>query len=308
MSDFNNSFWNIWVILLTLGGIAFCIIILWTQSRARSNSGQVTGHVWDENLEEYNNPMPNWWRWLFYGTIFFALVYLALYPGLGNFAGKHQWTSAGQYEKEKAAAEAQFKAAYGELLTQNVELVAADPKAREAGERLFLNYCAQCHGSDAKGSKGFPNLTDSDWLWGGEPAQIKETLLKGRMAVMPAFGHLGEEVIKDLATYVRSLSGAVTDKSIRAARGKEAFANNGCAACHGAEGKGTLGLAPNLTDKVWLYGGRDAVLIETIAKGRTNQMPAFGEFLGEDKVHLLTAYVYGLSQGNRTEAAKPEAK
>lgn len=304
MSDFNSNFWNIWVILITVGGIAFCVLLLWSQSRARNTPGQVTGHVWDENLEEYNNPMPNWWRWLFYLTILFSMVYLALYPGLGTYAGKHQWTSVGQYEKEKAAAEAQFKAAYGELLTQNVELVAADPKAHEAGERLFLTYCAQCHGSDAKGSKGFPNLTDSDWLWGGEPAQIKETLLKGRNAVMPGFAHLGPEKIKDLATYVRSLSGLVSAQTAEAERGKELFNANGCFACHGAEGKGNIGLAPNLTDKVWLYGSRDATLIETISKGRMNAMPAFGEFLGEDKVHLLTAYVYGLSQGNRTEAAK----
>lgn len=304
MSDFNSNFWNIWVITLTVGGILFCVLLLWTQSRARNTKGQVTGHVWDEDLEEYNNPMPNWWRWLFYLTVIFSFAYLALYPGLGTYGGSKGWTSAGQYASEKGEADAKFKAAYGELLTQNVELVAADPKAQEAGARLFLNYCAQCHGSDAKGSKGFPNLTDSDWLWGGEPDQIKETILKGRHAVMPPFEHLGAAKIKDVAYYVRSLSGVVNANAAEAVRGKEVYNSAGCVACHGAEGKGTLGLAPNLTDKVWLYGSRDATLIETISKGRSNSMPGFGDFLGEDRVHLLTAYVYGLSQGNRTEASK----
>jgi cytochrome c oxidase cbb3-type subunit III len=304
MSDFDNNFWNIWVIVITVGGILFCVLLLWTQSRACNTKGEVTGHVWDENLQEYNNPMPNWWRWLFYLTIAFSFGYLALYPGLGTYAGKAGWTSAGQYQQEQAAAEAQFKAAYGPLLTQSIELVATDDKAREAGERLFLNYCAQCHGSDAKGAKGFPNLTDSDWLWGGDPSQIKETISKGRTAVMPPFAHLGPQKIKDVAYYVRSLSGAVNPNTAEADRGKTVFNGSACTACHGAEGKGNQGLAPNLTDKVWLYGSRDATLIETITKGRSNSMPAFGEFLGEDKVHLLTAYVYGLSLGNRSEAGK----
>ena len=302
MSDFNNEFWNVWVIVITLGGILFCVLLLWTQSRARNTKGEVTGHVWDEDLQEYNNPMPNWWRWLFYLTVVFSLAYLALYPGLGTYGGQKGWTSVGQYQAEQAAAEAQFKAAYGDLLKQNVELVATDEKARDVGERMFLNYCAQCHGSDAKGAKGFPNLTDADWLWGGDPAQIKETISKGRHAVMPPFGHLGPQKIKDVAYYVRSLSGSVNPHTPEADRGKAVFNSAGCTACHGAEGKGNIGLAPNLTDKVWLYGSRDATLIETITYGRSNSMPAFGEFLGEDKVHLLTAYVYGLSLGNRTEA------
>lgn len=302
MSDFVNGFWNVWIIAIVLGGILFCIVLLWSQSRAKHTPGEVTGHVWDENLEEYNNPMPGWWRWLFYITIVFSLAYLSMYPGLGTFEGSYKWTSVGQYEKEKAAAEAQFKAAYGDLLKQSVEQVAFDPKAHEGGERLFLTYCAQCHGSDAKGAKGFPNLTDSDWLWGGAPEQIKETLMKGRDAAMPPFAHLGEEPIKDVATYVRSLSGIVTGESIRAARGKEVFSSAGCAACHGPEGKGNVGLAPNLTDKTWLYGSSEATVIETITKGRQNKMPAFGEFLGADKVHLLTAYVYGLNTGKAAEA------
>ncbi|HTJ97122.1 MAG TPA: cytochrome-c oxidase, cbb3-type subunit III [Rhodocyclaceae bacterium] len=305
MSDFDSGFWSVWIVAITLGGIAFCVYLLWSQGRAHNVSGEVTGHVWDENLEEYNNPLPNWWRWLFYLTIFFALGYLAMYPGLGTYAGSDKWTAIKQYETEKAAADAQFKQAYGGLLQQNIELVANDPKAHEAGERLFLNYCAQCHGSDAKGAKGFPNLTDNDWLWGGQPEKIKETITLGRMAVMPSFAHLGEDKIKDVARYVGALSGQISMDSADVVRGKEVFATAGCTACHGAEGKGNVGLAPNLTDKVWLYGGRNATIIETITKGRNNAMPAFGEFLGEDKVHLLAAYVYSLNAGKGTATEAP---
>ncbi|HWU83820.1 MAG TPA: cytochrome-c oxidase, cbb3-type subunit III [Rhodocyclaceae bacterium] len=304
MSDFNNNFWNVWVIVITVGGILFCAVLLWSQGRARNAKGEVTGHVWDENLEEYNNPLPNWWRWLFYITIIFAIVYLALYPGLGTYAGKNGWTSVGQYQQEQAVAEAQFKAAYGPLLSQSIEAIASDPKAREVGERMFLTYCAQCHGSDAKGSKGFPNLTDSDWLWGGEPAQIKETITQGRIAVMPSFAHLGPQKIKDVAYYVRSLSGMVDPNQPEAERGKQVFNTAGCTACHGPAGKGNLGIAPNLSDKTWLYGSRDATLIETITKGRNNQMPAFGEFIGADKVHLLAAYVDGVNQRNAAGATE----
>lgn len=300
MSDFVSGIWDIWIKIVVIGGIAFCAFLLWSQGRAKHTPGQVTGHVWDENLEEYNNPLPNWWRWLFVITMVFSLVYLVMYPGFGSSAGTYQWSAVGQYEKEKAAAEAQFKSAYGEILTQSVEQAAFEPKAREGGERLFLTYCAQCHGSDAKGAKGFPNLTDDDWLFGGQPEQIKETLNNGRQAMMPPFAQLGEEKVKDVAAYVRSLSGIVTGESIRAQRGKEVFGTAGCTACHGAEGKGNIGLAPNLTDKTWLYGSSEATVIETITKGRQNRMPAFGEFLGPDKVHLLTAYVYGLNASKGT--------
>ena len=306
-SDFISNFWNLWVMVLVAGSIAFCVFLLWSQSKAPHQAGQTTGHVWDETLEEYSNPLPNWWRWMFYLTIIFAIVYLALYPGFGNHTGKYGWTMRGQYETEKAAAEEQFNQAYGPQLKLDVAAVAADPKAKEAGQRLFLTYCAQCHGADAKGAKGFPNLTDSDWLWGGSPETIKETILKGRDAMMPAKGlkpDLNADQIKDLANYVRSLSGLAAD-SLRVQRGKDLF-GQACAACHGPEGKGMVGVAPNLTDKVWLYSSSEDTIIETITKGRQNRMPAFGEFLGESKVHLLAAYVYGLG-GAEKPAAKVEA-
>ncbi|RTL48468.1 MAG: cytochrome-c oxidase, cbb3-type subunit III [Rhodocyclaceae bacterium] len=308
-SDFVSSFWNLWVAGVVLLSILGCGLFLWIQSTAKHAAGQTTGHVWDETLEEYSNPLPNWWRWMFYLTIIFALVYLALYPGLGNNAGSYGWTMRGQYDKEKAVADAQFEQAYGPQLKMDVAAVAADPKAKEAGQRLFLTYCAQCHGADAKGAKGFPNLTDSDWLWGGSPEAIKETILKGRDAMMPAKGlksDLNADQIKDLANFVRSLSGLASD-SLRAQRGKELFAQ-ACAACHGPEGKGNVGVAPNLSDKVWLYGSSEDTIIETITKGRQNRMPAWGDFLGESKVHLLAAYVYGLSNEAKTADASAVEK
>lgn len=297
-SDFISGFWNIYVAGLALVSVIGCAVFLWVQGSASHSIGQTTGHVWDEDLEEYNNPLPSWWRWMFYLTVVFALVYFALYPGLGTYSGSFGWTMRGQYEAESAAAEAQFQAAYGPLLKMDLAAVAADPKAKEVGQRLFLTYCAQCHGSDAKGAKGFPNLTDADWLWGGTSEQIKETILHGRNAMMPAKGlkpDLSAEQIKDVAHYVRSLSGLNAD-SVRVQRGQELF-GQACAACHGAEGKGNVGVAPNLTDKIWLYGSSEETIIETITKGRQNKMPAFGEFLGEGKAHLLAAYVYGLGGG-----------
>ena len=298
MSDFVNGFWNVFVVGLTLVSIIGCAVLLWLQSSAKHVPGSTTGHVWDEDLQEFSNPLPNWWRWLFYITIFFSLFYLAMYPGLGTFQGQFNWSSIGQYEGEMKKAEEQYGPIYKKFQSQDIRAVAANSEAKEMGQRLFLTYCSQCHGSDAKGSRGFPNLTDSDWLFGGTPEQIKETLLQGRDAMMPAKGvkpDLNGDQIKDLAHYVRSLSGLAAD-SIRVQRGKELFAP-ACAACHGPDGKGMIGVAPNLTDKVWLYSSSEDSIVETITKGRVNRMPAFGEFLGDAKVHLLTAYVYGLGGG-----------
>ncbi|HQR03458.1 MAG: cytochrome-c oxidase, cbb3-type subunit III [Proteobacteria bacterium] len=305
-SDFVSDFWTYYISIISIVGIVGCAVLLWMQSSAKHVPGQTTNHVWDEDLQEYSNPLPNWWRWLFYLTVIFSLVYLALYPGLGSYAGVFHWTMRGQYDKEKAVVDAQFNQAYGQLLDKDLVTVAADPKAREAGQRLFLNYCAQCHASDGKGAKGFPNLTDNDWLWGGTPDQIEESISQGRMGVMPAKGlkpDLTGDQIKDLANYVRSLSGLAAD-SIRVQRGKELFAQ-ACAACHGADGKGNVGVAPNLTDKIWLYGSSEDAIIETITKGRQNRMPAWGEFLGPGKVHLLAAYVYSLGGGVKPTTPEP---
>lgn len=243
------------------------------------------------------NPMPKWWSWMFIITVIFAFVYLALYPGLGNFKGMLGWTSAGQHTAEVKKMDDTVKPLFDKFMAMDLKAVAADKQAMEMGKRLYLTYCMQCHGADARGAKGFPNLTDSDWLYGGEPEQIKETISNGRMGVMPPHAQLGGDTIKDLANFVRSLSGLPNDAT-RAAKGKEAFTAAGCVGCHGPEGKGMHAVgAPNLTDKVWLYGSSEAVITETITNGRQNQMPAWKEFLGDAKVHLLSAYVLSLSQG-----------
>jgi cytochrome c oxidase cbb3-type subunit 3 len=309
MSDFVSGFWNIYVVGIVLVSIIGCGVFLWSQSSARHVPGETTGHVWDEDLQEFSNPLPSWWRWLFYITIVFSLFYLAMYPGLGTFKGQFNWSSVGQYDGEMKKADDQYGPIFKKFQSQDIRAVAANAEAKEMGQRLFLTYCSQCHGSDAKGARGFPNLTDKDWLFGGTPEQIKESIAKGRDAMMPAKGvkpDLNGDQIKDLASYVRSLSGLASD-SIRAQRGKELF-GAACSACHGPDGKGMLGVAPNLADKTWLYGSSEDTIVETITKGRVNRMPAFGEFLGDAKVHLLTAYIYGLGGGGDATAAAPAEK
>ncbi|WP_150430469.1 cytochrome-c oxidase, cbb3-type subunit III [Dechloromonas sp. CZR5] len=297
MSDFVSDFWNLYVVAIVLGSILFCVILLVVQGKATFTPGKTMGHVWDETLEEYNNPMPKWWSWMFIITVVFAFVYLALYPGLGNFKGMLGWTSAGEHKREVEKMDAAVKPLFDKYMAMDLKAVAADKTAMEMGKRLYLTYCMQCHGADARGAKGFPNLTDADWLYGGEPEQIKETIANGRMGVMPPHAQLGGDTIKDVANFVRSLSGLPNDAT-RAAKGKEAFTSAGCVGCHGPEGKGMHAVgAPNLTDKVWLYGSSEAVITETITNGRQNQMPAWKEFLGDAKVHLLSAYVLSLSQG-----------
>jgi cytochrome c oxidase cbb3-type subunit 3 len=283
--------------------------LLWSQASFKaklSKDGKVetTGHAWDEGLEELNNPMPRWWMWLFYITIVFGCIYLALYPGLGNFAGKLGWTSRGEYQEELKVADAEYGPLFAKFQNTDMKLLAANPHAKAIGQRLFLTYCAQCHGSDARGNKGYPNLTDNDWLYGGDPETIKTTLLKGRNGIMPPMGAAmgSDKDIEHVAHYVLSLSGSASDP-IKASFGKEKF--GACVACHGVEGKGNPALgAPNLSDKTWLYGGSVATIMETIRGGRNNVMPAFGEFLGEAKVHLLASYVWGLSNNSTLASGK----
>lgn len=296
MSDFINEFWNLYVMVIVGGSLLACLVILVSQKSAVFTPGKVTGHVWDENLEEYNNPMPKWWSWLFYLTVFFAIGYLILYPGFGRHQGILGWTSTGQHAAEMKKANDQYGPIYAKFAAMDVPAVAADKQAMEMGKRLYLTYCMQCHGADAKGAKGFPNLTDNDWLYGGEVDQIKATIASGRTSIgMPSFAQAGPDVIKQLANYARSLSGLAADAEL-VAKGKEAWVTNGCAACHGPDGKGIQAMgSPNLTDKTWLFGSSEATITETITKGRNNRMPAWQDFLGNDKVHLLTAYVYGLS-------------
>ncbi len=297
MSEFSSGFWDLYIAVVSVVSIVACAVFLKLQSARRVAGGSIetTGHTWDEDLGEYNNPLPRWWMWLFYITIAFSLAYLALYPGLGSYQGLWQWSQVKQLEEETARAGKRFGPIYEKFARQDVAELAKSREALAIGQKLFLNTCAGCHASDAGGSRGFPNLTDRDWLWGGEPAAIEATIAEGRTGVMPPFGPvLGEQGVKDVAHYVLSLSGAAAD-SIRVARGKDLFAKN-CAACHGAEAKGNPALgAPDLTDKIWLHGSGEAAIVETVAKGRTNQMPAHKELLSGAKIHLLTAYVYSLS-------------
>jgi cytochrome c oxidase cbb3-type subunit 3 len=301
MNEFTSSFWSFYIGLITLVSIIGCAVFLKVQSVRRVETKEggtaTTGHVWDETLTEYHHPLPRWWSWLFYLTVLFSLVYLVLYPGLGSWKGVLGWTQIGQLEAENARVEAKIGPLYKKFAAQDVPALAKDPEAMATGQRLFLNHCAQCHASDGGGSRGFPNLTDKDWLWGGTPEAIKMTITEGRAGVMPPWGPvLGEQGAKDVAHYVMSLSGLASD-SLRVARGKPLFAQN-CVACHGPEGKGNPALgAPDLTDKTWLYGAGEAVIIETIVKGRNNQMPPHKNILTAEKIHLLTGYVYSLSQG-----------
>jgi len=253
------------------------------------------GHVWDEDLQELSNPLPKWWLSMFYITLVFGVGYLALYPGLGTFSGILGWTEKGQYDKEIAAADKQFNPLYEKYLKEDPKLLAANHEALKTGERLFVNYCTTCHGSDAGGGPGFPNLRDEDWLYGGDPQIIKASIMNGRTGAMPPWGAvLGPDGTANVAEYVLSLSGRSVNATV-AATGKEKFMQL-CVACHGPDGKGNPAMgAPNLTDNIWLYGGLKKTIMETIEKGRAGRMPAHAEFLGEAKVHLLAAYVYSLS-------------
>jgi len=302
MSEFTSAFWDYYVGVISLVSMIACAVFLKMQSSAKvaaehaGGRAETTGHTWDEDLGEYNNPLPRWWAWLFYLTVVFSLGYVVLYPALGStWKGVLGWTQLGQLAEENKSAEAAFGPLFEGFARQDPAALAKNPAAMATGQRLFLNHCAQCHASDGGGARGFPNLTDGDWLWGGTPEAVKATITDGRTGVMPPFGPaLGEAGAKDAAHYVMSLSGMAHD-SIRAAKGKALFAAN-CVACHGPEGKGNPAMgAPNLTDKTWLHGAGEPVIVETILKGRMNQMPAHKEILTPAKIHLLTAYVLSLS-------------
>ena len=298
MADFIGSGWGPYISIVTIVSIVFCLWLAITMARGKAPGQQVgtTGHRWDEDLEELNNPLPRWWLGLFVITIIFGLGYLWLYPGLGANTGSLGWSQADQYEREVKQFNAVTDPLYAKFLSQELTQVAADPQARGIGERLYLTYCVQCHGADARGAKGYPNLTDTDWLWGGEPIAIKTSILEGRQGMMPPMAQaVGSSAdVDNLAHYVMSLSGGGHDAT-KAVLGKPRF--EVCAACHGAEGKGNVALgAPNLADRVWLHGGGVAGVVESINKGRGGQMPAFKDSLGEGKVHLLAAYVWGLSR------------
>ncbi|MDR1648294.1 MAG: cytochrome-c oxidase, cbb3-type subunit III [Zoogloeaceae bacterium] len=319
MSDFTSEFWNFYVIGIVVLSLLACLILLWSQGSVTYTAGKTTGHAWDEDLEEYNNPMPKWWSLLFYLTVVFSVVYLFFFPGLGKYQGYLNWSSAkyslgadgtvanqagSKYQSEVDTVNRKLEPTLNRYLALDIPTLAKDPKAMEMGQRLFQSYCIQCHGSDAKGSKGFPNLTNDDWQWGGEPEQIEATIAGGRTAAMTPHTDMSDETVKDIANYVLSLSGESSD-SERIARGEAAFRNSDCLTCHdpgimtgqptGVPSGNILMGAPNLTDKVWLYSRNPEVVADTIKNGRNNQMPGWEGFLGKGKVHLLAAYVYSQS-------------
>jgi cytochrome c oxidase cbb3-type subunit 3 len=296
MSDFFNSSWSLYIAIATVVSLVGCIALLIIAARRRvMATDNTTGHVWDEDLRELNNPLPRWWMWLFVLTVVFSAVYLAFYPGLGSMPGRLQWSSVGQYQAERSQAQAATAPLFAAFAKQPASELVHNTQAMAIGERLFANNCATCHGSDARGSKGFPNLTDRDWLWGGTPERIEETITQGRVGTMPPIAAAvgTAEDVRNVANYVLSLSGSPHD-SVAASQGRPKFAV--CAACHGADGKGNQALGtPNLTDKVWLHGWGEDAIVAMVTQGKTNVMPAHGSRLTPEQIHVLAAYVWGLS-------------
>lgn len=292
-----SNFWNVYIIALVVLNIVGCAwLLMWTRKMnpADMPADGTTGHEYD-GIREYNNPLPAWWLYLFWITLVFGVAYLVLYPGLGKFEGVLGWTSQKEVAQDEAAYQKQYGAIYAAYAKVPIPELAKDARAMKIGGRLFANNCAACHGTDAHGARGFPNLTDSDWLYGGEPERIVETLTLGRTGMMPAWKDiLGDEGVKKATHYVMSMAGRQADAGLAAA-GQEIFATN-CAACHGADGKGNPFMgAPNLTDKVWLYGGTEAAITHSLAEGRQGHMPAQKDILGDERIHLLSAYVWSLS-------------
>ena len=303
MSDFFHNGWSIFVAAVTVLGLVACLALLIIASRRRVMADDnTTGHVWDVDLRELNNPLPRWWMWLFVITVAFSGIYLVLYPGLGKFPGTLGWTSVGQYKTEQQRAQEQIAQIFERFNGKSAAELAKDSAAMGIGERLFGNNCAQCHGSDARGSKGFPNLTDSDWLYGGTPEVIAETITKGRNGTMPPMAAAvgTAEDVRNVANFVLSLSDS-PHNSVAAQLGKPKFIV--CAACHGPEGKGNPALgAPNLSDKVWLHGWGEAAIVSIINSGKASVMPAFGDRLSAEQIHVLAAYVWSLSQASAVAA------
>ena len=305
-SDFFSSGWSIFIAAVTIVSLLACLALLFGASRRKvmSVTDDTTGHVWDGDLTELNNPLPRWWMLLFVITVIFGAVYLALYPGLGAHAGQLQWSSTAEHGADVDAARARLAPLYARFNGMPAEALARDAQAQALGERLFVNNCAQCHGSNARGSKGFPNLTDNDWLWGGTPERITETIREGREGNMPpltaAVG--SSQDVRNVANYVLSLSGSPHNE-IAAQLGRPKFAL--CAACHGNDGKGNTALgSPNLTDKIWLHGWGEEAVVRMVTEGKHNVMPAHKDRLSEDQIRVLAAYVWSLSQSTSAAALR----
>ncbi len=292
-----TTFWHVWVSAIVIGSMIACAVLLhitFKNQKYNEETDQTTGHSFD-GIHELDNPLPKWWMWFFWSTIVFGVFYIGIY-GIGGWTGFSDWSSHGQWEREVAKAEAQFKPYYDKLNALSVEELAANEEALATGQRIFASNCALCHGSTATGALGFPNLADTDWLYGGTAAAIKQTITHGRKGMMPANGlkpDMNNTDRSNIAAHVLSLSGRTGSGD--AAKGAPLFAQ-ACAACHGADATGNMMMgAPNLTDNIWLYGGSEKQIEFTIENGRAGVMPAWNDILGEDKIHVLSGYVYSLS-------------
>jgi cytochrome c oxidase cbb3-type subunit III len=304
MSDFVNGFWSWYVAGISLVSVLACGLLLYLagKSTVAAHDGKAadntTGHVWDGNLREYNNPLPRWWLWLFILTIVFALVYLLVFPGLGSFKGLLKWSTDTEHQQDLTQLREKVAPLYAAFAAQPVEALAKDPRALAVGERLFMNNCAQCHGSDGGGSKGFSNLTNANAAWLGERggAHIVQTVTNGRTGLMPPMAAAvgGDAELSEVAHYVLSLSGSPNNE-IKAFSGKAKFST--CAACHGLDGKGNKALgAPNLTDAYWLHGWGEAAIVSAIKNGKNNVMPAQSPKLTAEQIHVVAAYVLSLAK------------
>lgn len=296
------AFWAWFVAAGTIAFVIWCVwLISWSAKQGPQNKEDedLVGHKWDGDLEEWNNPAPKWWLYLYFITIAWAVGYMVVYPGIGSFEGLLGWSQQGQYEAEMQAAEERYEPIYTRFAEMPFEILAQDPDGHKLGESLFASYCTTCHGSDARGATGFPNLTDDDWLWGDSEAAITTTIMQGRNSIMPNLsGALGGDAgIDNMVQYVLSLSGRV--EADAGALSMQPMFVALCSACHMANGGGNSALGgPNLTDDVWLYGSSAEAVRNTIVNGRNGVMPAHGELLGDKRTKILAAYVYSLSASN----------
>lgn len=290
-----STAWSWVVIIGSLGSILFFYVVLQLNRQTGRESGEMTGHIHD-GIEEYDNPLPAWWYWLFVLTMIYGVGYLIWYPGLGNFPGIADWTSVGELETDQEASRARYEPLFAKYRQLPVAEIYKVPAAVKMGQRLFANNCSVCHGSTAAGGFGFPDLIDDVWTWGAEASTIKQTILHGRKAAMPAWGTvIGDQGIRDVTAYILSLNNREADPAA-VAQGETLFGNF-CIACHGPEGKGLSALgAPDLTNGIWLYGNSRSHIEFSIRNGRNGEMPGFKHKLGENKAHILAGYVYGLSR------------
>lgn len=301
-----SDFWSWYVIVIVASNIIGCAVLLWANRKMSASEAakETTGHSFD-GIEEKNTPLPRWWLWLFWITLGFSVIYLILYPGMGNFPGTLGWTSDNQWQAEVEFVEKQTAPLFEQYAKAPVEELMQSDEVLQLGARLFANNCSVCHGSDARGAKGYPNLTDNDWLYGDSADAIKASIVNGRQGMMPAMIQaIGgtQEDAENMALYVLSLSQPeLTNDSAKVEainKGQAKFAM--CAGCHGADGSGNQFMgAPNLRDDIWLYGGTIEDIVEGINNGRAGMMPAQKTLMSEEQIHVLTAYVKSLSQAGQ---------